>query len=237
MSFDPLDAMPFMRGTLYGALRQKCSDVWGGFVEHRFLRELAAGTLGREEFLAWMVQDYLYLVHYTRAYALLIYKSGTLAEMRDAAIIVHGLLTGEMALHRRMLQAEGVSPGRLDTARESIETLAYGRYILDRGIAGDSLDLAVTLSACLAGYGEIGLTLKADPRTKLQGNPYRDWIDTYSGADYMALVRDGVARLQMLADTHGGEARFPLLLVQFRQAVRLETAFWDAGRTSLADAL
>jgi thiaminase/transcriptional activator TenA len=234
MAFDLCRAMPFAKGGLYAALRDACGDAWEAYVGHRFVRELAAGTLPKAEFLAWMVQDYLYLVHYTRAYALLVYKSSTMARMRGAATIVHGLLTEEMSLHRQMLAAEGIDEAALMRTPETIETLAYGRYVLDRAQAGDELDLVVTLSACLAGYGEIGLRLLADESTKRAGNPYRGWIETYGGPVYIGLVREGLQGLEDLAATHGGTARFGLLLQEFRQAVFLEAKFWDAGRTALA---
>jgi thiaminase/transcriptional activator TenA len=226
--------MPFTGNTLYSSLRRDAGPAWDAYVTHRFVRQIAAGTLPRAEYLAWMVQDYLYLIHYTRAYALLIYKSGTVAKMRGAATIVFGLLTNEMSLHRQQLQEAGISEADLEQAQESIETLAYGRYLLDRAQAGDELDLTVNLSACLAGYGEIGLRLIADPQTKLQGNPYRAWIETYGGTQYHDLVREGLGRLEELSQSHGGTARYPLLLKQFRQAVLLEAAFWDAGRSALA---
>lgn len=234
MAFDFDQAMPFASNMLYGQLRRDAGAEWDPYVDHRFVRELAAGTLPREEFLAWMVQDYLYLIHYTRAYALLIYKSGSVAQMRSAASIVFSLLDSEMSLHRQQLQQAGVTEAELDEAQETIECLAYSRYMLDRGQVGDVLDLSVTLSACLGGYGEIGLRLMADPQTRREDHPYRDWIETYGGAEYTDLVREGLSRLEALWQSLGGSARYPLLLQQFRQAVRLEAAFWDAGRSALA---
>ncbi len=234
MAFDFDQAMPFASNTLYGNLRRDVGPAWDAYVHHRFVRQLADGSLPREEFLAWMVQDYLYVIHYTRAYALLVAKSDTVARMRGAANIVFGLLNNEMSLHRAELEAAGISEAALDQAEESIETLAYSRYVMDRAQTGDALDLVVTLSACLAGYGEIGLRLLADPQTKLEGNPYSAWIETYGGSAYNDMVREGLKGMEDLSQTHGGAARYPLLLAQFRQAVRLEAAFWDAGRTALA---
>ena len=234
MVFDFDRAMPFAVEMLYGRLRRDVGLEWEAYVDHRFVRQLADGSLPRDEFLAWMVQDYLYLIHYTRAYALLIYKSDTVDQMRGAAHIVSGLLNSEMSLHRQHLAAAGVSEADLAAAEESIETLAYGRYVLDRAQTGDMLDLLVTLSACLAGYGEIGLRLIADAGVVRQGHPYRDWIEAYGGEDYNDLVREGLIQLEAVAKSHGGDARYPSLLRQFRQAVRLEAAFWDAGRSALA---
>jgi thiaminase len=73
-----------------------------------------------------------------------------------------------------------------------------------------------------------------DPDTRRAGNPYIDWIETYGGSGYTSLVQEGLQRMEDLAESHGGTARFPLLLQEFRQSVLLETAFWDAGRTALA---
>jgi len=225
--------MSFASNTIYGNLRRDAAAEWKTYVEHDFVASIADGSLPRDEFNAWMVQDYFYLVHYTRAYALLLYKSSEIRHMASAATIVHGLLNGEMSLHRRVLEKVGIDSATLDSTPETLETLAYSRYILDRGMCGDVLDLTVTLSACLAGYGEIGLRLLHDPATDLEHNPYRDWIETYASDEYIGLVRNGLTGLEELSAKLGGGRRYPVLLQQFREAVRLEAAFWNAGRTAL----
>ena len=231
MSFSLDAAMPFAVGTLYARLRADAGDAWERYVAHPFVASLAAGTLPRAEFGAWLAQDYLYLVHYARAYALMVYKSGLVAEMAGHAALLHGLLHGEMSLHRSKLAEYGIDPA---TTPETLELVAYSRYMLDRGMVGDVLDLSVTLAACLGGYGEIGLRLARDPATARADHPYRDWIETYAGAAYHDLVRAGVASLEALGERLGAGARYPMLLTQFREAVRLEAAFWNAGRSALA---
>ncbi len=211
---------------LYKQLRSDCKHEWNNYVNHPFVQQLGNGTLPKTQFNNWMVQDYFYLIQYARAYALLAYKSDTIAQMQSASTILHGLLNEEMALHRAQLESAGID---LAAAEESLETLAYGRYIIDRAQTGDVLDLAVTLSPCLAGYGEIGLRLITDPNITLQNHPYLNWIETYGGPTYHGFVREGLTQLQTLADSHGATARYPMLLKQFRQSVQLETAFWNAG--------
>ena len=44
-------------------------------------------------------------------------------------------------------------------APPSLEMLAYTRYVLELGLAGDALDLMVALAPCIAGYAEIGAML------------------------------------------------------------------------------
>jgi thiaminase/transcriptional activator TenA len=212
---------------LYQQLRNDCKIEWENYVNHPFVQQLANQTLPRTQFLNWMVQDYFYLIQYARAYALLAYKADTIPQMQSASTILHGLLHEEMSLHRATLDSAGID---LTTAKESLETLAYSRYIIDRAQSGDILDLLVTLSPCLAGYGEIGLRLIAN--VTLENHLYREWIETYAGPAYHTLLHEGLAQLESLAATHGATARYPLLLKQFRQSVQLETAFWNAGHTT-----
>lgn len=63
------------------------------------------------------------------------------------------------------------------------------------------MKLVMALSACLLGYGEVGLwlkkqALKPDSPIKLEGNPYRRWIDDYSGEDYQAAVELGIGEFR-----------------------------------------
>jgi len=49
-------------------------------------------------------------------------------------------------------------------------------------------------------------------------------------------VRNSIATLDHLGQTHGAEARYPRLLATFVAATRLEEAFWDMGwRAGLPD--
>lgn len=59
---------------LIGRFRSDCQSDWQGFTQHRFINELAAGTLDKKEFKFFLMQDYLYLLDYCRVQALAIYK-------------------------------------------------------------------------------------------------------------------------------------------------------------------
>lgn len=66
-------------------------------------------------------------------------------------------------------------------------------------LLGDPAKLLIALLACLLGYGEVGLWLKREakrPNTwvQLEGNPYRSWIEDYSGELYQTAVKLGLGR-------------------------------------------
>jgi hydroxymethylpyrimidine/phosphomethylpyrimidine kinase len=57
----------------------------------------------------------------------------------------------------------------------------------------------MALMACLLGYGEVGLWLKKEAGlpsswVAMEGNPYRKWIEDYSGVHYQNAVRIGIGK-------------------------------------------
>jgi thiaminase/transcriptional activator TenA len=215
--------------TLFGRLRARCGEDWHRYTRHDFVRDLGAGTLPDACFRQYLGQDYLFLIHFARAYALAAYKSDSLADMRQAARSMSAILDAEMGLHVKFCAAWGLSERDMAALPEATATLAYTRYVLETGLSGDLLDLYVALAPCVVGYAEIAGELMADPATRLDGNPYREWIEMYAGEEYQAVALDAVAQLDRLGAARGGEARFNRLAVTFREATRLETAFWDMG--------
>ena len=197
--------------------------------QHEFVVALGRGTLPEATFRHFLIQDYLFLIHFARAHALAGFKVTELADIRAAAAAVSAIVDVEMPLHVSYCARWGLSEDQMAATPEATETMAYARFVLERGLAGDLLDLQVALAPCLIGYGESGERLLADPTTRRDGNPYDAWIAAYTSEDYRGTVRDAVALPDRLGASHGTSARYPQLLATFLAATRLETAFWDMG--------
>ena len=114
----------------------------------------------------------------------------------------------------------------LENAPEKTATVAYTRFVLDAGNAGDLLDLYVALAPCMIGYGEIGKAL--EPQA-VDGNPYSEWIREYASDGYQELTAATIANLDTLAAEMMTEARYPRLRELFAAATRLEANFWQMG--------
>ena len=221
--------MPDGQAGFFADLREAAGDAWRHYVEHPFVRGLGDGTLPEAAFRHYLIQDYLFLIQFARAYGLAAYKADTLAEIREASAGLKALVEVEMDLHRAYCADWGIAEDALEAVEADGATLAYTAYVLERGLAGDLLDLRVALAPCVIGYGEIGARLAADPATRTDGNPYGPWIEMYAGNDYQALVQAEEEALDGLAARRGGSARFAQLAATFRTATRLEAAFWQAG--------
>jgi thiaminase/transcriptional activator TenA len=203
-------------------------DDWRAYVEHPFVHGLGDGTLPPAAFRAYLVQDYLFLIQFARAYALAVYKGRDLDDMRSAARSLAAILDVEMDLHVRLCAGWGLAPAVLETVPEGRATTAYTRYVLDTGLRGDLLDLHVALAPCVIGYAEIARAL-AERGALTPSNPYAPWIAEYAGFAYQDLAFEARRTLDRLAERALTEARFEDLAAVFGQAARLEADFWSQG--------
>ena len=215
-------------GGLFRRLRDAAGADWTGYTWHPFVQRLADGTLPLVAFRHYLIQDYLFLIHFARAKALAVVKGESLEAMRGKAAAVLSILD-ETKLHLKYCAEWGLSEAEVTQVPETAETVSYTRWVMDRGLHGDILDLEVALAPCTVGYGEVARRILADPATVIAGNPYRSWIETYGAADYQALASAAAARIDALGVSHGGEARFPRLARDFAEAARLEQRFWQQG--------
>ena len=214
---------------VFGRLRRDAGDAWTRYVRHPFVLALGAGTLPRSAFQHFLQQDYLFLIHFARAYALAGFKSDTLADIRAASAAVSAIVDAEMPLHVSYCADWGLAEAQMAAEPEALETMAYTRFVLERGLAGDRLDLDVALAPCVVGYGEAVQLLLADPATQRGENPYNAWMDAYASDEYRTVAAAAIDNLDRQFSRRGGEARYPALLATFIAATRLEEAFWEMG--------
>ena len=216
-------------GNTFPLWRAAAGQNWPAYVDHAFVQGLRDGSLPREAFLHYLTQDYVFLIHFSRAWALAVTKAETVEEMRLCAGTVNALINEEIALHIKTCAEAGISEADLFAAEERAENLAYTRYVLDAGHSGDFLDLLAALAPCVLGYGEIGARLLAD-----HDPAYGDWISTYGGDEYQGVCHE-VANLidaavaRRLGDDPQSSPRWDALCKRFDMATRLEVGFWDMG--------
>lgn len=219
-------------GRTFALWRAAAGPDWDGYTRHPFVEGLGDGSLPQSEFMAYLVQDYLFLGHFARAWALATVKAGDLDEMRACAATVATLLDHELDHHARTCAQAGIPAEALALAEEADTTIAYTRYVLDAGLSGGFPDMLAALMPCVLGYGEIGLRLA---REAAPDTPYRDWIDAYAGERYQNACHRAGALLDRAIDRRlGARAQeSPMwfdLARRFATATRLEISFWDLGR-------
>ena len=207
----------------YQTLRHNC-PTWDDYIQHDFVKQLTAGTLAPDSFRHYLVQDYLYLIHYTRVMALSVYKSDTLAQMRVGQAGINAMLDMEIAMYLDFCHQWNIPLEQVENAPESAITIAYSRYILDAAMSGSLAELYAAIAPCLMGYGEIGKRIKDEGF--IADNPYQPWIDVFSSDEFLSITAQNEAQINtLLADASPAQAdKFQRL---FNTAARMEVNFWQ----------
>lgn len=217
-------------GKTFAFWRAGAATAWHDYTHHAFVEGLRDGALPRAAFLHYLIQDYVFLIHFSRAWSLAVVKSETMEEMKVCAGTVDALVNHEMSLHVKTCATAGIDEANLFNAAEAVENLAYTRYVMDAGLQGDFLDLMAALAPCVMGYGEIGLRLASNAA---KDTPYADWIATYADPDYQAVCSNVGAMIDSAVERRIGDLqsspRASLLQDRFTKATQLEVGFWQMG--------
>ena len=216
-------------GNIFNLLKENHKDNWLLYTKHEFINKLSNDTLKEEKFLNYLIQDYLFLIQFSKAWSLAILKSDNLEEMKIAASTVNDLINFEMELHITLCANYGISKSDLENADEENANIAYTRYVLELGYSGDFLDLLSALAPCVLGYGEIGLNCQnSNPKTLM----YKKWIETYSSIEYQDVCKNVAglidkAFLLRLGTNFENTYKWKKINQIFKKATLLEVDFWN----------
>src|SRR3989337_2553888 len=77
---------------LYQEMRRKADPLWQAIFAHAFVKGIGDGSLARDRFEFYLKQDYLYLIDFSRVFALACAKSQDLGDMRTFAKLLSSAL-------------------------------------------------------------------------------------------------------------------------------------------------
>ncbi|KAJ2079892.1 trifunctional hydroxymethylpyrimidine kinase/phosphomethylpyrimidine kinase/thiaminase [Coemansia sp. RSA 988] len=210
-------------------LKSHTRGMWEQYTNHPFVEKAAMGTMDKNVFVQYLKQDYLYLKHYARANALAAFKSDSLREVSDMIEAMQTCVR-ESELHVEMCARWGITREEIEKAEESWNSVAYTRYIIDRGMSGDVLELLAAMYPCLLGYGEAALIAAKLKERREEDNPYWQWVSAYAGAEFQSAVAKGRQMIERLVQKEMvGGARLARLVATFNETVRLEISFWSTA--------
>ncbi|MGH8868749.1 MAG: thiaminase II [Actinomycetes bacterium] len=211
-------------------------DLWAAMepvylrvLEHPFLGGLTDGTLPRDRFRHFVVQDGHYLREYARALSVCGAKAPTEADTAMFAAHAGGAITVEQEMHAGFL-AELDDPSgepRRAAAEEPVlpTTLAYSSYLLSVTHQGSFAEGLGAVLPCYWVYARVGGTLlersSPDPL-------YRRWIDTYGGEDFQKVVAEVLALVDRVG-TEASDAEKERVRGHVVTTTRYEYMFWDAA--------
>ncbi|UYP06890.1 MULTISPECIES: thiaminase II [Priestia] len=205
-------------------LYEKLQPIWRQNHNHPFVQGMGDGTLEKEKFRFYMIQDYLYLIDYAKLFAIGAMKATDVQTMGKFAALLDSTLNEEMSLHREYAKKFQISEKELEKAQPSPTTLAYTHYMLHVGQSGTLAELVAALLPCMWSYWEIGKELSEKPGANNEF--YREWIEMYSSEEFGELATWCINLFDSLTEDKS-EAELEKLEEIFLNTTRFEYMFWD----------
>lgn len=207
-------------------LLDAANDIWAEYHAHPFIRGIADGTLDREKFKHYMVQDYLYLLDYARVFALGVAKARDHASMALFAGYVTQILDGEMDIHQGYMERLGISPDEAERTPMAQDNLSYVSYMLRIAYEEGPGEIAAAILSCALSYEVIAKKMvRANPACA-EHPFYGEWVRGYASGDY-SIANERLAELTEHLTEDYSEQRLRRLEEIFIACSRYEGAFWD----------
>jgi thiaminase/transcriptional activator TenA len=200
-------------------------DIHAAILRHPFVTGLTDGTLPREAFRHYVVQDAHYLRGYARALALCGAKATLPADTVMFAAHAGGAVAAEQGLHAGLLADLGVTAQEAAAAPIAPTTRAYVSYLFATAYGGSFAEAVAAVLPCYWIYARVGEELLT------RGSPdplYARWIATYGGEEFQAVV-DAVLELTDRLGASVPPVEWALIREHVVVTARYEWMFWDAG--------
>ena len=201
-------------------------DIWAAYNEHPFVLGIQNGTLDREKFRYYIIQDFLYLEEYAKVFALGIAKAKSPETIQLFSKYVTLLTEGEMDIHRGYMGKFAVSREELETTPRALDNLSYTSYMLRVAYEEGEAEILAAILSCAYSYEVITKTLLERNPAAVDHPFYGEWVKGYADPQYSdanILLLEMTDRLAQ----HYTEAQIRHLEEIFVACSRYELAFWE----------
>ena len=206
-------------------VRGEAEHIWEAIFEHPFVTGIGDGSLPLENFKFYVCQDYVFLIDYSKVFALAATKPSDPEIMGRFAQLLHETLNVEMGLHRSCAAQFGISEEQLHGTKPAAATLAYTGYLLRVAHQGTLGELSAALLPCMWSYSDIGLRLS--DRGGPEEQPYYiEWIRMYASREFADVAAWGRGLTDKLAAQAGSEER-KRMAEAFIISSKYEYMFWN----------
>jgi len=172
-----------------------------------------------------MKQDYVYLIEYSRVFAIGATKANDLNTMTIFANLLHGTMNFEMDLHREYAEKFGITNEELEATKPSSTMTSYTSYMISQAQLGGVENAIAAVLACAWSYNWIGKQLAKWPGAT-EHELYGNWVKMYSSDGFTKIAKDCIDLINDLAKDKP-EHELKKLEEIFVKTSYFEYMFWD----------
>lgn len=206
-------------------LLNETKDIWKVYNEHPFVLGIQEGTLNKEKFRYYIIQDYLYLEDYAKTFAIGVAKAKSLSTANLFAKYI-SVMNGELDIHNGYLAKLGVTQQEIDSAARSLDNLSYTSYMLRVAYEESEVEILAAILSCAYSYEVIAKNILNNNPNAVNDDFYGDWVKGYSSKEYEAENIILLKTLDELTENYT-ESQLRHLIEIFVACSRYELAFWE----------
>ncbi|WP_019509431.1 thiaminase II [Pleurocapsa sp. PCC 7319] len=196
--------------------------IYQAILKMSFVKELELGSLDRQIFQHYIIQDSIYLGEFARVLAIISAKAPQPDIQLQFANSVKEAIVVERGLHENFFAEFGITPEEALATEPSPTCLNYTNFLIATAYQYNFAVIVAAVLPCFWIYLEVGKHIYKQASTI--ANPYQKWIDTYIDADFEASVNYVI----QIADKASVE-ELELMNKVFYRASQFEWMFWDSA--------
>ena len=127
------------------------TEIWNAYNAHPFVLGIQNGSLDKEKFRYYIIQDCLYLKDYAKVFAIGVAKAKSLHTANLFAKYI-SVMNGELDVHSGYLARLGVTQEELDSATPSLDNLSYTSYMLRVAYEEGEAEILAAILSCAYSY-------------------------------------------------------------------------------------
>ena len=207
-------------------LLEATKEIWESYNEHPFVKGIEDGTLDKEKFRYYIIQDFLYLEDYAKSFAIGIAKARSIETTQIFSGYINLLTGSEMNIHHGYMGKFGVSQEEVDNTPRALDNLSYTSYMLRVAYEEGEAEILTAILSCAYSYELIAKKMVKNNPDCVNHEFYGEWISGYAGEEYASGNVVLIDALNKLTENYT-EQQLKHLTDIFVACSRYEYLFWD----------
>lgn len=206
-------------------LLEATKEIWDAYNEHPFVKGIQDGTLERDKFRFYIIQDYLYLEEYAKVFAIGVAKAKSIETAQLFAKYIE-VMNGELDVHNGYMGIFQVSEEEIANTARSLDNLSYTSYMLRVAYEEGEAEILAAILSCAYSYEVIAKKIVTNNPNAVKDDFYGKWIQGYASEEY---AKGNIVLLDILNQLtqNYSEEQIQHLIDIFVACSRYELAFWE----------
>ena len=201
-------------------------DIWEQYHTHPFVRGIGNGSLDKNKFKFYIVQDYLYLIDYARVFSIGAAKAQKLSIMQFFSGYANQIFSYETDIHKGYIERFKLTEADIKNSKMSLDNLSYVSYMLRCAYEGGAAETLAAVMSCGISYEVIAKKLVEDDPDSVNDPFYGDWIKGYASDSFHDGNEEMKAIIEELTKDFSEEQCAHLIEI-FAACSRYELEFWN----------